>query len=255
MRPYIDEEYNVQALRSMKKYHVIVGHFGSGKTEISLNIAFNAAKDSKKVTLVDLDIVNPYFRTAERFRELEAAGIRLLNPSFVTSGVEIPALPAEIYSAFSDDSDLVIFDVGGDAAGAIALGQYYRFFSKIPAESLEVSYVINARRPFSADLEGNLEMINSVRPAARMKIDNLINNTNLSQETSVRELIDGYKLVGEVSEATGLPVRNTVSTAPVLEEFMRYAEANALDRRYIGEYMAIERYMHRDWERFTMEGL
>ena len=123
----------------MKKYHVIVGHFGSGKTEISLNIAFNAAKDSKKVTLVDLDIVNPYFRTAERFRELEAAGIRLLNPSFVTSGVEIPALPAEIYSAFSDDSDLVIFDVGGDAAGAIALGQYYRFFSKIPAESLEVS--------------------------------------------------------------------------------------------------------------------
>ena len=59
----------------------------------------------------------------------------------------------------------------------------------------------------------------------------------------------------EVSEATGLPVRNTVSTAPVLEEFMRYAEANALDRRYIGEYMAIERYMHRDWERFTMEGL
>ena len=102
---------------------------------------------------------------------------------------------------------------------------------------------------------GSLEMIKSVRPAARMKIDNLINNTNLSQETSVRELIDGYKLVGEVSEATGLPVRNTVSTAPVLEEFMRYAEANALDRRYIGEYMAIERYMHRDWERFTMEGL
>ena len=98
-------------------------------------------------------------------------------------------------------------------------------------------------------------MINSVRPAARMEIDNLINNTNLSQETGVRELIDGYKLVGEVSEATGLPVRNTVSTAPVLEEFMRYAEANALDRRYIGEYMAIERYMHRDWERFTMEGL
>ena len=58
----------------MKKYHVIVGHFGSGKTEISLNIAFNAAKEAKKVTLVDLDIVNPYFRTAERFRELEAAG-------------------------------------------------------------------------------------------------------------------------------------------------------------------------------------
>ena len=174
-----------------KRVTLFAGHYGSGKTNIAVNYAFYLKNLGHDVSVADLDIVNPYFRTAERFRELEAAGIRLLNPSFVTSGVEIPALPAEIYSAFSDDSDLVIFDVGGDAAGAIALGQYYRFFSRIPAESLEVSYVINARRPFSADLEGNLEMINSVRPAARMEIDNLINNTNLSQETGVRELIDG----------------------------------------------------------------
>ncbi len=239
----------------MKQYHVIIGHFGSGKTEIALNIAFNEAKTGKKVTMVDLDIVNPYFRTAERHKELHEAGIRLLNPSFVTSGVEIPALPAEIYSAFNDDSDLVIFDVGGDAAGAIALGQYYRFFSKIPKEKLEVTFVINARRPFSMDLEGNLEMISDVRLAARMEIDNLVNNTNLSQETSVNELADGYELVKKVSEATGLPVRNTVSTEPTLDEFRRYAETNKLDKAFIGDYMPITRYMHRDWDRFTTQGL
>lgn len=239
----------------MKQYHVIIGHFGSGKTEIALNIAFNEAKAGKKVTLVDLDIVNPYFRTAERYKELKAAGIRLLNPSFVTSGVEIPALPAEIYSAFTDDSDLVIFDVGGDAAGAIALGQYYRFFSKIPKSDLEVTCVINARRPFSSDLDGNLDMISSIRIAARMEIDNLINNTNLSQETSVHDLIDGYQLIKEVSMKTTLPVRNTVSTVPILDEFKSYAEDNGLDNIFIGEYMPIERYMHRDWERFTSQGL
>lgn len=239
----------------MKQYHVIMGHFGSGKTEIALNIAFNEAKADKKVTIVDLDIVNPYFRTAERHKELAAEGIRLLSPSFVTSGVEIPALPAEIYSAFTDDSDIVVFDVGGDAAGAIALGQYYRFFSTIPKSNLETSYVINARRPFSSDLAGNLEMIASIRPAARMDIDNLINNTNLSQETSVDVLVGGYELIKQVSIETGLPVRNTVSTPSIIDEFKLYAKTYGLEPAYIGQYMSIERYMHRDWERFTTSGL
>ena len=93
----------------MKKYLIIIGNFGSGKTELALNIAFEAA-ETKKVTFVDLDIVNPYFRSTERKAELEAAGIRLLSPSFTNLGVEVPSLPAEIFSAFSDNSDLVIFE-------------------------------------------------------------------------------------------------------------------------------------------------
>ena len=212
----------------MKKYHVIIGHFGSGKSEFSLNIAFNEAAKGKKITLVDLDIVNPYFRTAERHEEIEKAGIRLLMPSFVTSGVEIPALPAEIYSAFNDDSDLVIFDVGGDAAGAVALGQYYRFFSRIEKENLEVTYVFNARRPLSLDLESNLDIIQSIEIASRIGIDNIINNTNLSQETTVRDLIDGYELAKQISDKTKLPVRNTISTEKILDEFKAYAETNGL---------------------------
>ena len=71
----------------MKKYLIIIGNFGSGKTELALNIAFEAA-ETKKVTFVDLDIVNPYFRSTERKAELEAAGIRLLSPSFTNLGVE-----------------------------------------------------------------------------------------------------------------------------------------------------------------------
>ena len=238
----------------MKKYHVIIGHFGSGKSEFSLNIAFNEAAKGKKITLVDLDIVNPYFRTAERHEEIEKAGIRLLMPSFVTSGVEIPALPAEIYSAFNDDSDLVIFDVGGDAAGAVALGQYYRFFSRIEKENLEVTYVFNARRPLSLDLESNLGIIQSIEIASRIGIDNIINNTNLSQETTVRDLIDGYELAKQISDKTKLPVRNTISTEKILDEFKAYAETNGLDKAYIGEYYPIVRYMHRDWDRYTTEG-
>ena len=206
----------------MKKYLIIIGNFGSGKTELALNIAFEAA-ETKKVTFVDLDIVNPYFRSTERKAELEAAGIRLLSPSFTNLGVEVPSLPAEIFSAFSDNSDLVIFDVGGDDTGAIALGQYHRFFSKIDRSAIEVLYVVNARRPFSAELESNLDMIEKVTGAGRIEIDALVNNTNLSQETSVQEPLDGYKMLRSISERLNLPVRFTVGVEPVISEFAQYA--------------------------------
>ncbi|MCH5278856.1 MAG: hypothetical protein J1E60_03610 [Christensenellaceae bacterium] len=236
----------------MKKFIVIIGNFGSGKTELSLNLAFEYAKN-QKVTLVDLDIINPYFRSTERKAELDAAGIRLLSPTYAMLGVEIPSLPADIYSVFSDSSDIVIFDVGGDPAGAIALGQYKRFFDQ--AKDVKVLYVINARRPFSCELDMNLDMIARIREAGRMDIDAIVNNTNLSQETSLEELIDGYNLVRDVAVETGLPVKYTVGVPSILDEFRRYAEDNGLLNDYIGEYHPIERYMHRDWERYTEKGL
>ena len=236
----------------MKKFIIVIGNFGSGKTELSLNLAFEAAKN-QRVTIVDLDIINPYFRTSERSAELAAAGIRLLSPTYVSMGVEVPSLPAEIYSVFADQSDLVIFDVGGDAGGAIALGQYRRFFVNEP--NIETLYVINARRPFSCELDMNLDLINKIIGAGRISITALVNNTNLSQETSVRELIDGYDMVRKVSDATGLPVKYTIGCEPVISEFREYAKQNGLDERFIGEILPIDRYMHRDWERFTESGL
>ena len=237
----------------MKKYLIIIGNFGSGKTELALNIAFEAA-ETKKVTFVDLDIVNPYFRSTERKAELEAAGIRLLSPSFTNLGVEVPSLPAEIFSAFSDNSDLVIFDVGGDDTGAIALGQYHRFFSKIDRSAIEVLYVVNARRPFSAELESNLDMIEKVTGAGRIEIDALVNNTNLSQETSVQEPLDGYKMLRSISERLNLPVRFTVGVEPVISEFAQYAKEHELDENFIGTIRPIKRYMHRDWDSYTKSG-
>ncbi len=238
---------------TMKKYVVVIGNFGSGKTELSLNLAFEEARAGNKVTLVDLDIINPYFRSTERKNELEEAGIKLFSPTYAMLGVEIPSLPAEIYSVFSNDSDVVIFDVGGDAAGAIALGQYKRFFKDI--DNIEVLYVINARRPFSCELELNLDMIGKVTEAGRIGISALVNNTNLSQETSLAELIDGYDMVKRVSEETALPVKYTIGCEPVISQFKEYAEKEGLDPAFIGTIRPIERYMHRDWERYTEMGL
>ena len=111
-----------------KVYLVLTGNYGSGKTEIALNLALESAK-RMKTTLVDLDIVNPYFRSGEKADELRNAGVRTLMPTYAMTTVDIPALPAEIQSVFEVPSDRVIFDVGGDDTGAAALGRYYPSFT------------------------------------------------------------------------------------------------------------------------------
>ena len=237
----------------MKRYYAIIGNFGSGKTELALNMAFEAAAKGEKVTFVDIDVINPYFRSTERKAELNAAGIRLISPNFTSSGVEVPSIPPEIFSVFSDNSDLVIFDVGGDPVGAIAMGQYYGYFKEL--EHFEVWYVINCRRPLSSGADENVEMIGKITGVSRLKVTGILNNTNLSHETSTEDLFDGLDITKEVSERTGLPVIGTVGTPEILSEFLAEAEKRGVDRELIGRAFPIVRYMHRDWARYTESGL
>lgn len=237
----------------MKRYYVIIGNFGSGKTELALNMAFEAAAEGQKVTLVDIDVINPYFRSTERKAELEAAGIRLISPNFTSSGVEVPSIPPEIFSVFSDNSDLVIFDVGGDPVGSIAMGQYYGYFKEL--ENFEVWYVINCRRPLSSGAAENLEMIEKITGVSRLRVTGILNNTNLAHETTVRDLLDGVGITREVSERSGLPVIGTVGTPEILEAFLKEAAERGIPEDLIGKPFPIERYMHRDWGRYTESGL
>lgn len=237
----------------MKRYYVIIGNFGSGKTELALNMAFEAASNGQKVTLVDIDVINPYFRSTERKAELEAAGIRLISPNFTSSGVEVPSIPAEIFSVFSDNSDIVIFDVGGDPVGSIAMGQYYGYFKEL--ENFEVWYVINCRRPLSSGADENIEMINKITGVSRLKVTGILNNTNLSHETTAADLFAGVEITAEVSKRTGLPIIGTIGTSEVLEAFVREAESRGMSGELIGRRFPIVRYMHRDWGRYTESGL
>lgn len=238
----------------MKRYYVLIGNFGSGKTEISLNLAINAAKTEPAV-LVDLDIINPYFRSAERKTELQQAGVKLIYPIFALSTVDVPSLPPDIYSVFVDEHQTVVFDVGGDPAGATALGQYKANFDAIPQEALEVLYVVNPRRPFSATPELVLDMIEKIRYRSRLTITGFINNANLAAETSAEDLIEGYELLKAVSDKTGIPVAYTCGTKQPLEEYLSIAKERNFCSRYIGMPMEIIIYMHRDWERFTQYGV
>lgn len=191
-------------MQSQPRLTVLVGNYGSGKTEIALNLAMEMAAQGP-AALVDLDIVNPYFRSAEKRALLEAAGVRVLAPTFANTGVDIPALPPEIQSVFDDPRERVVFDVGGDDTGATALGRYAPFFLR-ERENTRVLYVVNVCRPLSQTPEDILRLMERIAFRARMQPDALVNNANLQGETTAALLLRGQDVLGEVSRKTGLSI-------------------------------------------------
>lgn len=189
-----------------KRYYIMVGNYGSGKTELSLNLALRLRKERKgRVALVDLDIVNPYFRSAEKREMLVAQGIEVLMPSFAMTTVDIPALPAEMASVFEGDFDAVIIDVGGDDTGAVALGMYAPLIAP-RRDSMCVCYVVNPFRPLSATKQDVEEMAELIKSRARLSPDCLVNNANLQDETTAMDLIDAQGMLMMLSQDLGIPV-------------------------------------------------
>ena len=239
----------------MRRYQVFVGNFGSGKTELALEFAHRWTEQEEPVTLLDLDIVNPYFRAAERRKSLENVGIRLIEPRFAMDNVEIITIDPAIYSAFAGDTGTAIFDVGGDGVGARALGQYKAYFDRVAPEMLDMWLVVNPYRPLSATVERVVTLLETIQDASRLQVKGLINNSNLSYETKGADLLWGYEIVRETAIRTGLPVDYTSGEPQVLEDFLAQAKEKGLDPAYIGEPLPLHTRMHRDWDRFTHLGV
>ena len=238
----------------MKEYWVLLGSFGSGKSELGLNLAVRKAREGP-CTVVDLDVINPYFRISERGDVLTPAGVELIMPPFALEKIEIMSLSARVYSAFAPGEGTVIFDIGGDDVGSIALGQYKPRFDQLPKEQIHALFIVNPLRPTAADLPGALDTLNKIQYVSRMAVTGIVNNANLAGETEVGHLAEGYELVKALSEETGIPVWGTCGTEKVLEEFKQYAETHGLDPAYIGQYQPIEVMMHRSWDKFLAKGL
>jgi len=192
---------------------ILTGHYGSGKTELALNMARSVRRSGHNTALVDLDIVNPFFRSAEQGAWLEANGIRLLAPTFALTAVDIPALPANILSVFHQKDLKTIFDVGGDDAGAVALGRYKRYFDEC---GYDLIYVVNIFRPRSGSVQDILDMIGRVARASRLTPCGLINNSNLGNLTDQRVVEEGHELLRAVSRESGLKLLADSAAVPVL---------------------------------------
>ncbi len=190
----------------LKKLTVVTGHYGSGKTNISVNLALEAARQGRKCTVIDLDIVNPYFRTAD-FEELFAQnGITLKTPQYANSNLDIPALGISV-KGILDESDCVIIDVGGDDEGAKALGRYKAVISE--CEDREMLYVINKCRYLTKEPDEALELMREIEAASGLSCTGIVNNTNLGGETDESIILGSLDYAEKVAQAAGLPLRMT----------------------------------------------
>jgi hypothetical protein len=221
---------------SFPRFIVLTGNYGSGKTEIALNLAFRFAALGEKTTLVDLDIVNPYFRSAEKAGELEKAGVRVLMPVFALTTVDIPALPPEIQSVFEQPSDRVIFDVGGDDTGAAALGRYAPAFQKNRSDTLSL-LVINCMRPLTETREDILDLAERIGKRGRLGTDGLINNTNLADQTEPEMLEWGEGIVSECAREMGTRIVLNTGERRILDQCGLRFPRMEIERRMIPEWM------------------
>lgn len=187
-----------------KRLTLFAGHYGSGKTNIAVNYALRLAGEGKQVSIADLDIVNPYFRTADSAKELHAAGVHLIKPQFANTNVDLPALPAEVYRLLTDKSSYGIMDIGGDDRGAYALGRY------VPAILEENNYrmvfVANCFRPLTRTPEDALEVMREIEAACSLKFTDIVNNSNLGEETDPETVMQSIPFIQQLSELSGLPV-------------------------------------------------
>ncbi|MCP4673975.1 MAG: cobalamin biosynthesis protein CbiA [Deltaproteobacteria bacterium] len=183
---------------------MIVGNYGSGKTEVAVNVAIGLGSYNKRISIADLDIVNPYFRCREARALMDSHNIRVVIPPGAQQYADLPIVLPEIKGMLRPrDEEISIFDIGGDEVGAIPLSS---FVEALGDQDYSLLQVINARRPFTDTVEGCLKMKEAIEGTSRLQVTGLISNTHLIEETTPEVIVQGYELTKEVSRRTGVPV-------------------------------------------------
>ena len=201
-----------------KRLVLMSGHYGSGKTNIAVSLAFELKKSRERVAIADIDIVNPYFRTKDSQKELEEAGIRLISSEYASSNVDLPALPQDVYAITDDTSISAVIDIGGDDRGALALGRWRDAI--LEEDNYEMLFVINKFRPLTSDAESTIEVMREIEFAAKMKFTAVVNNSNLGNETTPEHVLGSMEYAKAVCDMAGIPLKMTTvneSLYPALE--------------------------------------
>lgn len=190
-------------LEHLKSCVIVCGHYGAGKTNLTVNLALAAAQSGEAVSVIDMDIVNPYFRTAD-FQELfREAGIQLIAPIYANTNLDLPVLPPSVGAAIREKTGRLFLDVGGDDDGAVALGG---FSALLKERGYSMLYVVNSRRELEPEPGEEAALLRRIQTASRLKVTHLVNNTNLGPETTSEVLLQSLPYLEEVSKRTGVPV-------------------------------------------------
>lgn len=213
----------------MNRITCILGHYGSGKTEFALNLAFKAKDEGKDVVLCDLDIANPYFRSREYQETLEKKGIIVYSNSFgYDISEDLPAVSASIKVPLQNKKYTGILDVGGDDLGARVLNQYRTYLKE---DDTDLLCVINANRPETDSVEGAVKHIRSIEKEIQLPITGLISNTHMANFTTIDDLIKGVELCTKVAEETGIPLLYVLSIKDFASELANIMKEKKMEGR------------------------
>jgi hypothetical protein len=227
-----------------KELIVVIGAYGSGKSEYSVNLSGRYNATSKGVMLVDMDVVNPYFRTRDVREQFENTGIEVVAPLGENQYADIPMLSPGISAAISKYDKTVILDVGGDPAGCRTLARYIEDIKK---RGYQMHLVVNTKRPFTADKAGIFNMIDMLEETSDLKITELVCNTNLMEYTDEEVVTSGIKIIEEAAKEKGLAFEKYL----VLEDYDEKIPDNILGKTK----MTMNYFLNKPWEMPLMRGL
>jgi len=227
----------------MKRITAIAGHYGSGKTEFSVNLAFDLKKEKEKVAILDMDIANPYFRSRERQKMMESEGISVIYNTFGFDITEdLPAITAAMRGPLENTDFTTVVDIGGNDSGARVLKQFEKYFRR---DDCELLCVLNANRPETDTVEGMIEHLQSIEIETGLKFHGIINNTHLLRETTANDIIKGYKLCKQVSDKLGIPIVWNTCREDLLDELTHLISDQKLED--LDNIYPIKLYMRPSW--------
>ena len=198
-----------------KRITLFTGHYGSGKTNIAVAYAKLLHSEGKKVTVADMDIVNPYFRTKDSIDEFRALGIDFISSEYANTNVDLPALPSELYGVVENRESYAVLDIGGDDRGAYALGRFTPFIKE--ENDFENLFVANMYRPLTKTPEEALEVMREIESAGGLPVTAIVNNSNLGELTDTETVKASLEYVSELSRLSGLPVKFTAARRDIAE--------------------------------------
>lgn len=219
-----------------KRLVIIIGHYGSGKSEFSVNYAVKLKEQFENVSIADLDIINPYFRSRERKEFLEQIGIKVFDSSIKNTAVDIPALPAQLTGVILNPNERSVLDVGGDPVGARVLARYAEQIKNV---EYDMFFVINGNRPETSTVEGVLKYLRAIESTSKLKVTGLINNTHMLKDTTVDDVEFGHELTKKVSWEIDIPIRYEAAIKVTAEKIN--------NKEILEKLFPINLYMREEW--------
>ena len=232
---------NAHILRD-KRIRVIVGHYGSGKTEFSVNYAFRLAEQGRRTALVDLDIANPYFRSREKQSPLQEKGIRVYSNTFgydITA--DLPAIAAGIKAPLEDLACDTVVDAGGDDLGARILIQFDKYWR---GGECDLFCVVNANRRETGTVDGAMSHIIRIEAETNLKVTGLINNTHLLRETTAADILKGWRVCRELSDRLGIPIKYNCCVENLIPEVENLISGHGMKGKGPDDFQLFPMHLH-----------